>query len=98
MRLSVGASTVAGFKSGHINGEWQLSDAGLPLSLTAEGRIGDSGFVTASLGLKLYFGAEDKTLIRRHREDDPRNRTLDISQAAGSAFTPPPSTSTSTVD
>ncbi len=89
LRLSVGASTVAGFKSGHINGEWQLSDAGLPLSLTAEGRLGDAGLVTASLGLKLYFGAEDKTLIRRHREDDPRNRTLDIFSAAGSAFKPP---------
>lgn len=89
LRLSIGASTVAGFKSGHINAEYQLSDSGLPLSLTAEGRIGDAGFVTASLGLKLYFGAEDKTLIRRHREDDPRNRTLDIFGAAGSAFKPP---------
>ena len=89
LRLSVGASTVAGFKSGHINGEWQLSDTGLPLSLTAEGRLGDSGLVTASLGLKLYFGAEDKTLIRRHREDDPRNRTLDIFNAAGMAFKQP---------
>jgi hypothetical protein len=89
LRLSVGASTVAGFKSGHINGEWQISDSGLPLSLTAEGRVGDAGLVTASLGLKLYFGAQDKTLIRRHREDDPRNRTLDIFSAAGSAFKPP---------
>jgi hypothetical protein len=88
LRLSVGASTVAGFKSGDVSGEWLLSDSGLPLSLTAEGRVGDAGFVTASLGLKLYFGAEDKTLIRRHREDDPRNRTLDIFSAAGSAFTP----------
>ena len=98
LRLSVGASTVAGFKSGHINGEWQFSDSGLPLSLTAEGRVGDAGYVTASLGLKLYFGAEDKTLIRRHREDDPRNRSLDISQAAGSAFTPPTVVTTTSTD
>ena len=89
LRLALGASTVAGFKSGHVNAEWQLTDTGLPLSLTAEGRVGDAGYVTASVGLKLYFGAEDKTLIRRHREDDPRNRTLDIFGAAGSAFKPP---------
>ena len=89
LRLGLGASTIAGFKSAHANAEWLLADSGLPLSLTAEGSVGDAGFVTASVGLKLYFGGEEKSLIRRHREDDPRNRTLDIFKAAGTAFTPP---------
>ncbi len=32
-------------------------------------------------GLSLYFGGEDKSLIRRHREDDPRIRFFDIFNA-----------------
>ncbi|MGR3291066.1 MAG: hypothetical protein ACU0C9_07700, partial [Paracoccaceae bacterium] len=35
--------------------------------------IGKDDFVSVWAGLRVYLGAEDKTLIRRHREDDPRN-------------------------
>jgi hypothetical protein len=38
-------------------------------SLFVEGRAGEYTGVWG--GLKLYFGKSDKTLIRRHREDDP---------------------------
>ncbi|MDE2446129.1 MAG: hypothetical protein KGO94_08115 [Alphaproteobacteria bacterium] len=86
MRFSIGGRSIAGFESGHVGAEYALSDQGLPLSLTADGSIGENGFSTANVGLKLYFGGDNKSLIRRHREDDPRNRSLDIFNGAGSAF------------
>ncbi len=88
LRLALGVSTVAGFKSAHAGMEWQLDST--PVSFKLDGRLGDDGFAAATAGLTLYFGGTEKSLIRRHREDDPRNRSLDIFNAAGSALTPPP--------
>ncbi len=88
-RLNVGASSIAGFTSGHIGAEYMISDVGLPVSLTADARIGQDNYVEGTVGVKFYFGGPEKSLIRRHREDDPRNRSLDIFNAAGTAFTPP---------
>ena len=89
-RLTVGASSIAGFASGHIGAEYMISDVGLPLSLTADARVGQDNYIQGTVGVKIYFGGPDKSLIRRHREDDPRNRSIDIFNAAGNAFTPPP--------
>ncbi|MBL8904978.1 MAG: hypothetical protein JNK83_16915 [Rhizobiales bacterium] len=72
LRLSVGASTVANFESVDAGLEWFLGDTGLPLSLTIDGQLGEDGYTSIMAGLSLYFGGEDKSLIRRHREDDPR--------------------------
>jgi hypothetical protein len=41
-----------------------------------EGRFG-SDYSVAWAGLRLYFGGAPKSLIRRHREDDPGNHTTD---------------------
>jgi hypothetical protein len=47
---------------------------GMMATLFAEGRIGEgSNNYGAWGGLRVYFGHSDKTLIRRHREDDPIN-------------------------
>jgi hypothetical protein len=81
LRLQVGASTVAGFESARAGLEWFLSDTGIPASFTLEGRIGEDGFSSATAGFNLYFGGEDKSLIRRHREDDPRLRFFDMFNA-----------------
>lgn len=81
LRLAVGASSVAGFESGHAGLEWFLGDTGLPASITVDGRLGEDGFTSVMAGLSLYFGGEDKSLIRRHREDDPRLRFFDIFNA-----------------
>ncbi len=81
LRLSVGASTVAGFDSANAGLEWFMGDTGIPASLTVDGRIGEDGFSSVMAGLSLYFGGEDKSLIRRHREDDPRLRFFDIFNA-----------------
>lgn len=42
-----------------------------------EGRIGESNRSGVFGGLRFYFGQKDKSLIRRHREDDPTDWTAD---------------------
>ncbi len=81
LRLSVGASTVANFESANAGLEWFMGDTGLPLSLTVEGQLGEDGYTSVMAGLSLYFGGEDKSLIRRHREDDPRLHFFNIFNA-----------------
>jgi hypothetical protein len=58
-----------------------MGDTGIPASITVDGRIGEDGFSSVMAGISLYFGGEDKSLIRRHREDDPRLRFFDIFNA-----------------
>ena len=67
------------FKSANAGLEWFMGDTGIPASLTVDGRIGEDGFSSVMAGLSLYFGGEDKSLIRRHREDDPRIHSLTCS-------------------
>jgi hypothetical protein len=81
LRLSVGASTVANFESANAGLEWFMGDTGLPASLTIDGQLGEDGFTSIMAGLSLYFGGEDKSLIRRHREDDPRLHFFDMFNA-----------------
>ena len=81
VRLQVGVSTVAGFESARAGLEWFMGDTGLPASLTVDGRIGEDGFTSVLAGFSVYFGGEDKSLIRRHREDDPRLHSFDIFNA-----------------
>jgi hypothetical protein len=76
LRLSIGASTIAGFESGHAGLEWFMGDTGFPASLTLDGQFGENGFTAVTAGFSIYFGGEDKSLIRRHREDDPRLYTF----------------------
>jgi len=78
LRLSVGASTVANFESANAGLEWFMGDTGLPVSLTVNGELGEDGYTSILAGLSLYFGGEDKSLIRRHREDDPRLHYFNI--------------------
>jgi hypothetical protein len=85
LRLAIGASSVANFESGHAKAEWMMDS--VPLSFNIEGRVGEDSFASVTAGLTLYFGGNqsDKSLMRRHREDDPRNRVLDIF-GSGAAF------------
>jgi hypothetical protein len=90
LRLSIGASTVASFESANAGLEWFMGDTGIPASLTVEGRLGEDGFTSVMAGLSLYFGGEDKSLIRRHREDDPRLHFFDIFNAGFLGSIKPP--------
>jgi hypothetical protein len=78
LRLAIGASSVANFESAHAKVEWMLDST--PLAFTLEGRLGEDDFSSVTAGISFYFGGNqsDKSLMRRHREDDPRNRVLDI--------------------
>jgi hypothetical protein len=86
MRLALGGSSVAGFQSGNITAEYLL-DA-MPVSLNLKAEVGEDSFTAVSAGISFYFGGDDatKSLKRRHREDDPRNRVLDIFGAGAAAF------------
>jgi hypothetical protein len=83
LRLVAGVSSVAKFESAHVGLEWSMQDHGLPISMTLDGRAGERDYIQATAGLKIYFGGETKSLIRRHREDAARNRALDLNFAAG---------------
>jgi opacity protein-like surface antigen len=81
LRMSLGVHQFDDFTTGIAAAEWQMPD--MPLSLTLEGQMGENGYTAATAGLKFYFGGEQKTLIRRHREDDPADGLL--SNAGGAA-------------
>lgn len=79
MRFIASASTVANFESGGLGFEWLLSDmTSLPVAFKADFRFGENDFVSAKAGFAIYFGGNDsnKSLIRRHREDDPEIRAF----------------------
>lgn len=86
LRVSLGGSSIAGFESGNIAAEYMLDS--MPMSLKFKGEVGEDKFVAATAGISFYFGGNDstKSLMRRHREDDPRNRVLDIFGAGAAAF------------
>jgi hypothetical protein len=50
---------------------------GLMASGFIEGRVGEDDFHGIWGGLRFYFGQKDKTLIARHRQDDPNVWSLD---------------------
>lgn len=87
-RLSIGASSILGSQSARFATEYQFAGLGMPLSGTAEARYYDTGAWSAKIGIKGYFGGDpDKSLIDRHRQDDPPNRALDLFGAAGQLLT-----------
>lgn len=84
-RLTAGFSHLIGENSVHFGSEYLLRDfVQLPVSLTTDVRVSQSGAYSIMAGVKGYFGGNDpgKSLIDRHREDDPVNRALAIASAA----------------
>ncbi len=86
LRLSIGGSSVAKFESANLQAEYLLDS--MPVSFKLRGAVGEDGYVAATAGVSFYFGGDEsnKSLIRRHREDDPRNRSLDIFGSGAAAF------------
>jgi hypothetical protein len=88
LRLNVGFRRFLDINAFAAGAEWQVSDT-MPVSLFVEGQFGENDYATVFGGVKFYFGGEQKSLIRRHREDDPRNRVPDLvgfGQAAGNGI------------
>jgi hypothetical protein len=72
LKLSIGHRHFGGRNAGALGAEWGFGiGRGMMASLFAEGRVGEQDYKGIWGGLKVYFGQRDKTLIRRHREDDP---------------------------
>ena len=92
-KLSVGHRYTAGSHYAALGTEYLVSlGGGTAMSAFAEARIGERNNRAVFGGLSFYFGQKDKTLIRRHREDDPPNRLIDdmfagrdVTGAGGSA-------------
>lgn len=82
-RLSAGLSLLDGYAALHLGAEYLFASPTLPLAVTAEARFGQDGSVQATIGLRAYFGASDKPLILRHREDDPWDRGGSLLGAVG---------------
>ncbi len=72
LRFSAGYRRLHDLDMAALGAEWQLpTDFIGGTSLFAEGRIGKDDYASVWAGLRVYLAAENKTLIRRHREDDP---------------------------
>ncbi len=72
-RASIGYRHMNDTHMGAAGLEYQLQTGlfGSGTSVFAEGRVGDNDYAAAWAGVRLYLGGGEKSLIRRHREDDP---------------------------
>lgn len=76
LKISGGYRYVSEVHLGAASIEYLLRTASIPISLFAEGHFGEEEFNRVTGGIKVYFGADNnKTLITRHRYDDPPNYT-----------------------
>lgn len=74
--LSGGGAAAAGDFIAKFGAEYQPGLSALPsLSVFADAEIGDEDADRIFFGLRFYVGGETKSLIRRHREDDPTGIT-----------------------
>lgn len=100
LRLSAGLSVLDGFAALHLGGEYLFNSDSMPMALTGDARLGQDGSILATVGLRFYFGGQNKTLIERHRQDDPWDRGASLFTAVGNvgapAKTTPPTVPTST--
>lgn len=78
LRLTAGYRHVLNVDAAAIGLEWmpeqQIIDK--PVSLFAKAAVGSKDYATLFGGVRIYFGDADKSLIRRHREDDPQTKGL----------------------
>ncbi|WP_439600641.1 hypothetical protein [Devosia sp.] len=89
-RISLGGASILGRESLKLATEYQFSGLGFPLSGVGEVRAYDTGAYSFRVGIKGYLGDPGKSLIDRHRQDDPPNRALDLFSAAGDLLTATP--------
>ncbi len=99
LRLSIGYHRFVEVDAVAAGVEWQPQDwhFGRPVSLFVNGGVGDNDYATLYGGLRIYFGDHDKSLIRRHREDDPGakgifqllNESVKKNDPAAPVVTPP---------
>ena len=60
----------------------------MPASLFAHGASGNGHYAALTGGVTLCFGGDDKSLIRRHRKDDPSNAIAMLLANGGKPMVP----------
>lgn len=71
-KLNIGHTYMLGLNSFLYGAEWAVPGYGrAAASIFAQGSIHESGEHTVEAGVRFYIGNTKKSLIRRHREDDP---------------------------
>ena len=90
LMFEIGGSAISQARVGHIGVEWKAPVRFAGVSLFADGAIGTDSYDHVIGGIRIYFGGGDKSLKRRHREDDPINSlvtgvTSAVSGVAGAA-------------
>ena len=82
LALSVAGGQFAGASAAFGKIEYQPDFiASRNVAFFVDAAAGDNSFYRATVGVRLYFGPQ-KTLIRRHREDDPVTATVGILAAS----------------
>ena len=77
LRVEIGYGAMDDGQIFKLGGEWAFVRHGQTArSAFVDSYIDDDGKGLAIAGLRFYFGKDDKTLIRRHREDDPQSASL----------------------
>ena len=98
LKLAGGYRYVSEASLGTADAEYLIQDAGAPVSIFARGDFGEAEFNRVMGGLRVYFGADpNKSLIERHRTEDPRNyvpefpvlQTRNASNGSSTPSTPP---------
>ena len=75
LRLSIGHRYSDQRNTAAVGVEYQMPiDAPFGMSLFSNAQFGGKNDNSAMAGMRIYFGGEKKTLIRRHREDDQIGR------------------------
>lgn len=86
LQLSIGHRYFGGKNLLALGGEWQFANLGNASSaLFVEGRVGTERLDSVWAGVRFYFGQKPKSLIRRHREDDPPAGLKNSASAFGNA-------------
>ena len=78
LRVNVGFRRYLDLNLFAAGGEWQPDWDGVPVSFYVEGQVGEQDYASIFGGIRFYFGGSDKSLIRRHREDDPSNKLFNM--------------------
>ena len=83
LRLSAGVRHALNTSSLVLGAEAMVSQGRYAPSFFVDASIDEDKTTSVSAGIRLYFGGSQKSLIRRHREDDPKVRLQATSDAFG---------------
>ena len=91
LRISAGYSRALGIDAAQFGLEWMPNlDFGLPMSVFAQAQVGEGNFESVWAGIRFYFSDDrGKSLIRRHREDDPQFKGQQLERAGEDNAQPP---------